>query len=285
MQRRTDENARDKYKIDLPRSPYIILDDVRSLNEEVDEDTNGTQGRRTTLPESPKDDRVRIELVPAISPLPAPPTKPTQTSRKRKRPSRVAEEVGPSDKEGAGDEDGWRIGAGGKEKVKRVGNCLIRKPIEEPIADPASSNEPTATQSSDQHRDLPSIPEHGSSSPPVRAPAPRTAVRFHQPTCNGPGVALVLHKLVDALSEMPSLEDFPGAKRRCCDTCRPKALRAFRVVTNVLLPCAEDLEKITHHHFEGLDLVPSQIDDISPYKHGPGKSQSPLFVEDSSDKD
>lgn len=35
MQRRTDESAREKHHIGLPRSPYIILDDVHSLNEEV----------------------------------------------------------------------------------------------------------------------------------------------------------------------------------------------------------------------------------------------------------
>ncbi|KAK4895991.1 hypothetical protein LTR49_028203 [Elasticomyces elasticus] len=108
MRRRTDENARDQYQADLPRSPYIILDDVRSLKEAVEEGTNGTQGRRTTPPESPKDDRIGIELVAAVNPLPAPPTKPARPSRKRKRPSRVVEEVGTPDGEGAGDEDRWR---------------------------------------------------------------------------------------------------------------------------------------------------------------------------------
>lgn len=109
------------------------------------------------------------------------------------------------------------------------------------------------------------------------------AVRRALPTCDGPGVALLLHKLVDAFSEMPSLDDTLDAGHRCCDTCRPKALRAFRVVTNVLLPCAEDLEKVNNHCFEGNDVVPRQLSDISPHKHGPGKSQSPLFIEDSSD--
>lgn len=271
MQRRTDESARDKFHIDLPRSPYIILDDVRSLNEEVNEATNGT------LSDSQEDDRVRVELVPAVAPSPAPPTKPAQASRKRKRPSRVVEELAGSEDE-SGEDDGWRVVDGGKAKVKRVGNCLIHKPVEEAPAELASSEEHGITQLSDTQLEIPSTPERGSSPPATREPALRKAVRYRHPTCDGPGVALMLHKLVDALSEMPTLEDFPGARHRCCDICRPKALRAFRVVTEVLLPCAEDLEKITQHHFAGHEIVPSQISDISPHKHGTGQSQSLLFV-------
>jgi len=271
--------------------PYIILDDVRSLNQEVGEDQSGTQSCQTTLPNSPKDDRVRVELVLGDISLPPSPTKPdppvcqpARTSRKRKRPSRVVEEVEEAGDDSGKENDGWRMVDGGKSKVRRVGNCLIHKPIKETPSQRISLEEQGVTQSSDQPPEIRSTLERDSLLLAIQEPALREAVQYCQPTCDGPGVALILHKLVDALSEMPSLEDFPGAKSCCCDTCRPKALRAFRVVTNVLLPCAEDLEKITHHHYKGNSIFPSQISDISPHKHGQGNKQLPLFVEDSSDE-
>jgi hypothetical protein len=43
MRRRTDEDARREYRISLPRSRYIILDDVRSLNERDPSTDSDTQ--------------------------------------------------------------------------------------------------------------------------------------------------------------------------------------------------------------------------------------------------
>ena len=62
------------------------------------------------------------------------------------------------------------------------------------------------------------------------------------PTCDGPAVALLLHKFIDAFRDMPTLDSDPDANHRCCETCRPKALRAFKILEEVLLPCAGDLE-------------------------------------------
>jgi hypothetical protein len=64
------------------------------------------------------------------------------------------------------------------------------------------------------------------------------------PTCDGPAVALLLHKFIDAFHDMPSLDSDPEADHRCCETCRPKVLRAFKVLEEVLKPCAEDLEDV-----------------------------------------
>lgn len=141
MQRRTSESARREHKITLPRSPYIILDDVRSLNQtrEPDADTQIEE------PESPRQDRLRVELVPPQTPTSAPKSKPdwsaakpTRPPRKRKRPQHDESVV---DEDGLEDNDGWRMTANGKEMSKRVGNTLVRKPI-----DVSESGTPFLTQ-------------------------------------------------------------------------------------------------------------------------------------------
>jgi hypothetical protein len=69
MRRRTDESARREHRINLLRSRHIILDDMRSLNERnPDNDSSDTaHARQVVLPDSPEDDRLRVELVPAFA--------------------------------------------------------------------------------------------------------------------------------------------------------------------------------------------------------------------------
>jgi hypothetical protein len=82
MKRRVDERARVELGIRLLRSCYVILDDVRALNEK-------DKGRNA--PDSPKHNQLRVELV-AIAPSPQVPKKPDfsaagppRAPRKRKR--------------------------------------------------------------------------------------------------------------------------------------------------------------------------------------------------------
>jgi hypothetical protein len=69
MQHRTNESARRKHRISLLHSRHIILDDVRSLNERNpnDDSSDTTHARQVVLPDSPKDDWLRVELVLAFT--------------------------------------------------------------------------------------------------------------------------------------------------------------------------------------------------------------------------
>ncbi|KAK1807589.1 hypothetical protein LTR12_018063 [Friedmanniomyces endolithicus] len=270
MRRRTDEKTRREHRIGLPRSPYIILDDVRSLNQTVRADAD-PPGVAT---ESPIDDRLRVELVTPITPGITPRSKPDYSAAKPSRTSKKRKQDRPEiTVEDRSDEDGgWRVLANGKGMVRRVGNVLVRKPVATRSSGLISSNAPSSQQSAS----------------PSQPPSPQPQVDGDTPhslrTCDGPGVALLLHKLIDAFREMPILDNYPNAGHGCCEMCRPKALRAFKVLENVLLPCAGDLEKIRVHHFGGSDVPTNQITNGSPHKHGLIREHSSLFIQDSSDE-
>lgn len=260
MHRRTDESARREHGITLPRSPYIILDDVRSLNQNPQADADP----QIEESESPRQDRLRVELFPPQTPSSASKSrpdfsaaKPTRPPRKRKRLQHDAPVV---DEDGPEDNDGWRVTANGKEMSKRVGNTLVRKPIEvSESGTPASTEQPPSAQ-------------------PQRS-APLARMR----ACDGPSVALLLHKFVDAFGEMPALDNDPDAAHGCCATCRPKALRVFKILEEALLPCAQDLENVDTHVFGGESVETSQIADVSPPKRPLRRLHTSLFVESSSD--
>jgi hypothetical protein len=61
MKRRINKRARVELGIRLLRSCYVILDDMRSLNERDDD---------RDVPDSPKHDQLRVKLVPPVAPSP-----------------------------------------------------------------------------------------------------------------------------------------------------------------------------------------------------------------------
>jgi len=274
MRRRTDEGARREHRISLPRSRHIILDDVRSLNERGPNEgsSEGPHTPRVTLPDSPKDDRLRVELVTAFDGALPPQKKPdfsaarpSRPPKKRKKNTSEAAVVESSGDEGGQEADGWRVVADGKEMVKRVKNSLLRKPVEIASSEPQLSG--------------------GSVPPSAQRPASQQHSKRPSPTCDGPAVALLLHKFIDAFHDMPSLDNDPEADHRCCETCRPKVLKAFKVLEEVLKPCAEDLEDVEKHRYANADIDTSQISDISPLKHGLVRKHTSVFITDSSDED
>jgi hypothetical protein len=279
MRRRTDESARREHRINLPRSRHIILDDVRSLNERGPNEGSPESPHppHVTLPDSPRDDRLRVELVPAfegILPLQKKPdfsaARPSRPPRKRKRNASEAAVVDSSGDEGEQESDGWRVVADGKEMVKRVKNSLVRKPVEITSSEPQLSGgsvPPSAQKLQDVSR------------------ASKGQSKRPSPTCDGLAVALLLHKFIDAFHDMPSLDDDPDADHRCCETCRPKVLKAFKVLEEVLKPCAEDLEDVEKHRYANADIDTSQISDISPLKRGLVRKHTSVFITDSSDED
>lgn len=279
MQRRTDESARREHRISLPRSRHLILDDVRSLNERVpnDDSSDASQARQVTLPDSPKDDRLRVELVPAFEGTLLPQKKsdfsvagPSRPPRKRKKNTSEAAVVDSATEESGQEADGWRIVGDGNEMVKRVKNSLIRKPVEVTSPEPQSS--------------VGSVPP-SAQRPQGVSKASQQQSGHPSPTCDGPAVALLLHKFIDAFHDMPSLDNDPEADHRCCETCRPKVLKAFKVLEEVLKPCAEDLEDVQKHRYADADIDTSQISDISPLKRGLVRKHTSVFITDSSDED
>jgi hypothetical protein len=264
MKQRVDERARVELGIRLPRSRHVILDDVRALNEK-------DEGR--DAPDSPEHDQLRVELVAPVAPSPQALQKhdfsaagPPRAPRKRKRNTAEQLAVTTSGSGDADESDGWRLSENGKEMVKRVGNSLLHKPID--LTSPAAQS-PRGSISSQQSNQLPGL-EKGEGHP--------------SSTCDGPAVALVLRKFIEAFRDMPTLDNDPEADHRCCDSCRPVALRAFKILENVLLPCAGDLESVGTHHYGGEDIDTSQVTDISPSKRRRTKDRSSLFViQDSSD--
>jgi hypothetical protein len=109
MRRRTDESARREHRISLPRSRHVILDDVRSLNERYpnEDSSNTSDARHITLPDSPKDDRLRVELVTAFEGTLPPQKKsgfsaarPSRPTKKRKRNTSEAAVVDSSGDDG-----------------------------------------------------------------------------------------------------------------------------------------------------------------------------------------
>ena len=247
---------------------------MRSLNEKgPGEGTpESSHAPRVTLPDSPKDDRLRVELVTAFEgalPSKRKPdfsaARPPRPPKKRKTNTSEAAVVDSSGDEGGQEADGWRVVADGKEMVKRVKNTLLRKPVEVTSPEPQASRE--------------SVP------PSAQRSASQKYSKHPSPTCDGPAVALLLHKFIDALHDMPSLDDDPEADHHCCDTCRPKVLKAFKVLEEVLKPCAGDLEGVEKHRYANADIDTSQISDISPIKRGMVRKHTSVFITDSSDDD
>jgi hypothetical protein len=154
--------------------------------------------------------------------------------------------------------------------VKKVKNSLVRKPVETTSSDPHLSrgDEPMSMQQ-------PLLTSETSQQQSIRP----------SPTCDGPGVALLLRKFIDAFRDMPTLDSDPSADHCCCETCRPDASRTFRILEEVLLPCAEDLERVGTHRYGDADVETNQINDISPHKHGLIRNHMSVFVKNSSDEE
>jgi len=53
---------------------------------------------------------------------------------------------------------------------------------------------------------------------------------------------------------MPTLDNDPDVDHRYYDSCRLVALRAFKILENVLLPYARDLESVRTYHYAGEDI-------------------------------
>ena len=274
MRMRTDETARRERRITLPRSPYIILDDVRSLNK----DTRDTDRSRL----DDREDRLRVELVAPHPPADSTSSKPAQSPPARRRPKRkrkrALSEEHPPDK--ATDDDGWRKSSDGRWLLKRVKNQLIRKPIDIEPDSLADKQTPPPDDPSSQLRVDESTPPPDETSPDETS----TECNPGPPSCDGPGIALLLAKFADLYDDMRSHDpDTVRLVQRCCDSCRSYVLRALASFKGDIMPCVEGLQRVDRHIFNRHEIPPSQDHDISPHK-SPARRYSAIVV-DSSDVD
>jgi hypothetical protein len=96
-------------------------------------------------------------------------------------------------------------------------------------------------------------------------------------------VALLLYKFIDAFRDIPFLDSDPNANYYYYETYRLKALRAFKILEEVLLLYTGDLEEVKSHYYGNTNIKTSQISNILPYKHGLVRKHTSVLIEDSLD--
>lgn len=312
MSRRRDERVRKEMRMRCPRSPFIIPEDVRSLNNIADP---AQQGRRTTevfYPDEPAEDELKVELVPPSAKRNYSEFGPAR-GRKRKRHGngqcgdRVVDVSSEVTSETDGTNDGWRPSKDGKWLLKRVGKQMVRKPVEsgderpdasvrrDPSTDSVSSLGDSVASSRDGtpngNRELQvimcSLPEPATNGTETGLdPADKSTESTDRSKCEGRRVAALLRHLVDALStetaETPSMVEIAG---RCCDTCRIDVAKLGGLVGD-FTRIARSLETVSQHRLAGVDIGWSQPPGVAPSTpHKERRQHHWLPVADDSDDD
>jgi hypothetical protein len=283
--RRRDERIRKEMRMRSPRSPFIIPEDVRSLNKITDP---AQLGRRTTevfYPDEAAEDQLRVELLPPSAKRDYSGFGPSRARVQKRRRTGVG---GESDRArddgsdatvgvaGAAADDGWRPSKDGKWLLKRTGRQMVRKPAagggarpptetgthRDPlVVSPGRSTSSSVDASEDGDVDVralaESLPERaadGADQHPVGVVGkPIAPVK-----CEGRRVAAVLRYLVDALSaETGDAPAIVGIAGRCCDTCSSDVAVLDGLVRD-LTRVARSLESVPRHRLAGVDIGCSQ---------------------------
>lgn len=264
IHRRNDYGERRRLGIRSKATPYLIPDDVATLNKIAKDEDRGRRTSDMFFPEDAKEDRLRVEIIapPPTSKIATPPnyaegSRPKATTATRKK--RVREE----EQEEDASEEQWRESTDGKWMIKRVRNHLIRKPVEEIL-----ETESSRSSSPERH--------DGSTRPsePSTRPTPRPL------ECEGPAFGAGMRKMLGLFSE---LENPMYTAARCCDRCRGPLQRAVESLQNYLAPIVTDLEDVSSHAFANEEAPSTQDHGISPYK--PRKRRNPISVLVDSDVD
>ena len=225
MKLRTDEETRKQRHITSTRVPYIILDDVRSLNK-AGGGGNDIQTDAVT-PRDDYEDRLKVELV-------TPAAAPSKSKRKRcERQLRMSSE----DEE---DEGAWRVSADGKAMIKRVKNQIVRKPIEDAVPS-QDSHTLQADRSTSSSSPAPDHREHSSTSPP----------------CPGTRIARLLDKFVGLYDDIRSHDpDIVRVAGDCCVECRGHVLHVLASLKADVLPSMAALTLVESHVFHPPETSP-----------------------------
>lgn len=242
IERRRDERIRKELRMRCPRSPFIITDDVRSLNQIPDPAQRGQRTTDVFYPEEPAEHQLRVELVTSASKRSVPPTMAKNGRRKWRRlgpdASRLARRVEHQD-------DGWRLSEDGRWRLKRDGNQLLRQPLDDPDEPPDGvTSLPSASRESTPDR--------------VDATSPCGALTSDCAGCDGPVIASRLRGIIKTLAE-PAHESTGDTTNRshCCSQCDP-SIGALDTVVSEVARIAAALEAVTAHHVDDMASTSSR---------------------------
>jgi hypothetical protein len=117
------------------------------------------------------------------------------------------------------------------------------------------------------------------------SPNRRSELYAEKPTCDGPAVAMLLRKIIDAFGDMPALDRRHKTDCRYCEICRPTALQVIKVLQDMLVPYAKDLEEIEVHRYNGGNIDSSLVSDKSPPTRRLSREYPSVLICDFSDED
>lgn len=255
IRQRRDERARRELRMRCPRSPFIITDDVRSLNQIDEPHLHGRRTGEIIYPDEPAEDQLRVELVTPGSKRSASDARDTSTCgpEQYKRQKRRQRDPHLSDSSrGVGDLNGdWRVSDDGKWKRRRDGNQIIRVPLTG-----IDGSQSQAVRSASESRDV---------LPHVADGIVRSHVRStDQVMCHGPSIADKLHRFVGTLGARS--EDDSAVARlasNCCTRCRAKVAMLDDIIAHATRVAGE-FENLTVHRITDASSGESQHADSVP---------------------
>jgi hypothetical protein len=214
IRRRRDESVRKELRVRCPRSPFIIMDDVRSLNQTLGLSQQDRRTSEIVYPDEPAEDQLRVELVTPSSKRSvlfardSCVNKVAQRKRQKRRQQEVLVEHSMHGLPGYG--DGWRVSYDGRWKQRRNGNQIVRVPLAD-------------RDRSDQQTELLSV-DSRAGTPHVADGMVRSSVRpAEQVLCDGPSIAADLRRIIGTLA-LGTKDRTASVKLTdcCCTPCRTK---------------------------------------------------------------
>ena len=255
IRRRRDESVRKELRMRCPRSPFIITDDVRSLNQNLGFDQQDRRTSEIVYPDEPAEDQLRVELVTPGSKRSAPSAREpcTDASAQRKRQKRPQQDASVDGRTRglAGQTDGWRVSNDGRWKQRRNGYQIVRVPLPERNESPPR----TVLSSAESRADTPHAADG----------IIRSSVRStDQVLCDGPSIAAKLRRIIGTLT-LREKEDSTSIKLAgcCCTDCRSK-IDVLDEMINGAVRVAALLEDLTDHQTDGIGSGHSQHPDSIP---------------------
>jgi hypothetical protein len=255
IRRRRDERVRKELRMRCPRFPFIITDDVRSVNHVLGLDRQACHTSEIVYPEELAEDQLRAELVTPGSKRSAPfvPELCANEPGQRKRQKRPQQDSGVDDRtRGHADyNNGGRVSDNGRWKQRRDGNQFVRVPL----ADDDESHLPSELSSTE-------------STPPTPHVANDMMKKRVKSTgwvsCDGPSVATKLRRIVGTIVSRDR-EDSTSVKLAgyCCTACRSK-IDVLDEMLKGVMRVATLLENLTDHQAVMARSVDSQNPESAP---------------------
>ena len=253
IRRRRDERVRKELRMRCPRSPFIITDDVRSLNQTLGLSQQNRRTSEIVYPDEPAEDQLRVELVIPTSKRSVPSARDScvNKSAQRKRQKRLQQDspVEHSIRGLPDYGDGWRVSHDGRWKQRRSGNQIIRVPL----ANCDGSDQQTEPLSVDSRAGTPHVVDG----------MVRSSVRpAEQVLCDGPSIAADLRRILGTLALGTKDRTASIKMTDCyCTLCQSR-IDTLDELINSVMQVAIAIEESTDHRIssgdsQNCDSVPS----------------------------